>query len=204
MIALIESLFLIPIAVSALLLLLPKTAARFLTILATLVLSAIAIYLFTQATDRPIQFAVSPVVNKIVMIADFSLLLFVIGAGLKQKNILVWVLAILQLLVLGYLTTKMSETQSTQFYVDKLSIFMFILVNVISGVIAVYSLKYIDEEKCSWFRKKYFISMIFWFMAAMNLLAAADNLEYFYLFFELTTLASYLFIRFRKDDEKCC
>ncbi len=201
MIALIESLFLIPIAVSALLLLLPKTAARFLTILATLVLSAIAIYLFTQATDRPIQFAVSPVVNKIVMIADFSLLLFVIGAGLKQKNILVWVLAILQLLVLGYLTTKMSETQSTQFYVDKLSIFMFILVNVISGVIAVYSLKYIDEEKCSWFRKKYFISMIFWFMAAMNLLAAADNLEYFYLFFELTTLASYLFIRFRKDDE---
>ncbi|MBK7098479.1 MAG: hypothetical protein IPH58_09140 [Sphingobacteriales bacterium] len=38
-------------------------------------------------------------------------------------------------------------------------------------------------------------------MAAMNLLAAADNLEYFYFFFELTTLASYLLIRFRKDEE---
>jgi len=201
MIALIESLFLIPITVSALLLILPKTAARFLTILATLVLSAIAVYLFTQATSRPIQFAVSPIVNQIVMIADFLLLLFVIGAGVKQKNILVWVLAIVQLVVLGYLTTKKTETQSTQFYVDKLSIFMFILVNVISGVIAVYSLQYIDEEKCSVFRKKYFLNTIFWFIAAMNLLAAADNMEYFYLFFELTTLASYLFIRFRKDDE---
>ena len=201
MIPFIESLFLIPLVVSVLLLVLPKVAARILTIAATIILSVIAVYLYTQIS-APIQFAVPASINTIVIIADFLLLLFVIGAGLKQKSILVWALAVVQLVVLIYLLTKMPETQAaTQFYVDKLSIFMFILVNVISGVIAIYALKYIDEENCSAFRKKYFLSTIFWFIAAMNLLAAADNLEYFYLFFELTTLASYLFIRFRKDDE---
>ncbi|MGZ3881085.1 MAG: proton-conducting transporter transmembrane domain-containing protein, partial [Flavisolibacter sp.] len=89
---------------------------------------------------------------------------------------------------------------TVQFYVDKLSLFMFLLINVISSIICIFSLKYIDEEDCSSFRKKYFLSILFWFIAAMNLVVSSDNLEYFFLFFELTTLASFLLIAFRKDE----
>lgn len=197
----VENLFLIPIVVSALLLALPKSLARILTVLATFILSALALYLYIQAGNEPIRFAVPAMIDNMVTIADFVLLAYIIGIGIMQKYPLISILAGIQVIALAYLTTKMPETHIMQFYVDKLSIFMFILVNVISGIIAIYSLKYIDEEKCSEFRKKYFLSTIFWFIAAMNLLAAADNLEYFYLFFKLTTIASYLFIRFRKDDE---
>ena len=84
--------------------------------------------------------------------------------------------------------------------VDKLSTFMFLLINVISSIIAIYSLQYIDDENCSVFRKKYFLSILFWFIAVMNLVVSSDNLEYFFLFFELTTLASFLLIGFRKDE----
>jgi ech hydrogenase subunit A len=84
--------------------------------------------------------------------------------------------------------------------VDKLALFMFLLINVISSIICIFSLKYIDGEDCSHFRKKYFQSILFWFIAVMNLLVSSDNLEYFFLFFELTTLASYLLIAFRQDE----
>ena len=200
MIALIESLFLIPIAISALLLGLPKNLTRIVTVAGAVVLSVLAVYLYIQAGSGPIRFAVPAIVDQLVTIVDFVLLAYIIGIGVMQKHPLISILAIIQVIALAYLVTKMPETHIVQFYVDKLSMFMFILVNVISSVIAIYSLKYIDEENCSQFRKKYFISTIFWFIAAMNLLAAADNLEYFYLFFKLTTIASYLFIRFRKDE----
>jgi len=200
MIALIESLFLIPIAISALLLGLPKNLTRIVTVAGAVVLSVLAVYLYIQAGSGPIRFAVPAIVDQLVTIVDFVLLAYIIGIGVIQKHPLISILAIIQVIALAYLVTKMPETHIVQFYVDKLSMFMFILVNVISSVIAIYSLKYIDEENCSQFRKKYFISTIFWFIAAMNLLAAADNLEYFYLFFKLTTIASYLFIRFRKDE----
>jgi ech hydrogenase subunit A len=109
-------------------------------------------------------------------------------------------MSVLQLGGLLYILKIMPETDAKQFYIDKLSLFMFLLVNIISGVIAVFSLKYIDGEECSSFRKKFFISVLMWFMGVMNMIVATDNLEYFFLFFELTTLASYLFISFRKDE----
>lgn len=199
MVSLIVSLFVLPVAVSALLLVLPKQAAKVLTIAATLVLTGISLYLFYYSGEQALQFAAPSFVDKLVLTADFLLLAYVLYEGLRQKNLLVWGLAVLQAVVLAYLAFRMQHISHLQFYVDKLSLFMFILINLVSGVIAIYSLKYIDEENCSAFRKKYFLSTIFWFMAAMNLLSAADNLEYFYLFFELTTIASYLFIRFRLD-----
>ncbi len=199
MVSFIVSLFLLPVAVSALLLVLPKQAAKVVTISATLVLTGISLYLYYYAGDQVIQFSVPSFVDTLVLVADFLLLAYVLYEGFRQKTVLVWGLAAIQAGVLAYLAMNMQHIAHTQFYVDKLSLFMFILVNLVSGVIAVYSLKYIEDENCSTFRKKYFLSSIFWFMAAMNLLSAADNLEYFYLFFELTTIASYLLIRFRLD-----
>lgn len=201
MVSFIVSLFILPVAVSALLLVLPKTAAKVTSILATLVLTGISLYLYYYSGGEPIRFSAPGIVDKIVLGADFLLLAYVLYEGLRQKNILVWGLAAVQAGVLGYLAMNMPLIEHMQFYVDKLSMFMFILVNLVSGIIAIYSLKYIDEENCSAFRKKYFLSTIFWFVAAMNLLATADNLEYFFLFFELTTIASYLLIRFRLDAE---
>lgn len=199
MVSFIVSLFLLPVAVSALLLVLPKQAAKVVTISATLVLTGISLYLYYYAGDQVIQFSVPSFVDTLVLVADFLLLAYVLYEGFRQKTVLVWGLAAIQAGVLAYLALNMQHIAHTQFYVDKLSLFMFILVNLVSGVIAIYSLKYIEDENCSTFRKKYFLSSIFWFMAAMNLLSAADNLEYFYLFFELTTIASYLLIRFRLD-----
>jgi len=196
---LISSLFILPVVVSGLVLILPKLLSRILVISTAFILSTISLYLFISI-DQPYHFSVPEHMNHLVADADIILLFFFGGIAIRRKNLLVGLMTILQLGILLYLLNNNPLDNSTQFIVDKLSLFMFVLINVISSIICVFSLKYIDEEECSSFRKKYFLSILFWFIAVMNLVVSSDNLEYFFLFFELTTLASFLLIGFRRDE----
>lgn len=199
MYSLITSLFVVPVLISLLLLFVPRSLAKPLVITAALFLSAVSVYLFINA-EGVYYFGVPAYVNDIVAVADVMLLVFFGWIAIKRRSWIVGLMSLLQLGGLLYLLNNMPVHHSLQFMVDKLSLFMFLLINIISGIIAVYSLRYIDEEHCSLFRKKYFLSTIFWFIAVMNLVVSSDNLEYFFLFFELTTLASFLLIGFRKDE----
>lgn len=199
MYSLITSLFVVPVLISLLLLFVPRSLAKPLVITASLFLSAVSVYLFINA-EGVYYFGVPAYVNDIVAVADIMLLVFFGWIAIKRRSRIVGLMSLLQLGGLLYLLNNMPAHHSLQFMVDKLSLFMFLLINIISGIIAVYSLRYIDEEHCSLFRKKYFLSTIFWFIAVMNLVVSSDNLEYFFLFFELTTLASFLLIGFRKDE----
>lgn len=199
MVSFISSLFLLPVIVSGLVLILPKKLSRVLVIATAVILTALSLYLFLSI-DQPYRFSAPEYLNKVVIGADFLLLLFFGWVAIKRKSLLVGVMTVLQLGASIYLVQNAGAENTVQFMVDKLSLFMFLLINVISSIICIFSLKYIDEEDCSEFRKKYFLSILFWFIGAMNLVVSSDNLEYFFLFFELTTLASYLLISFRKDE----
>ena len=199
MYALIISLFLLPVAVSVLVLILPKNLSRILVIASSVILSVISFYLLLNI-EKPFHFGVPHYMNEVVSVADILLLLYFGSVAIRKKSWLVGLLTVLQLGALLYLLKIIPEEYQVQFTVDKLSVFMFLLINVISGIIAIFSLQYIDGEDCSAFRKKYFLSILFWFIAVMNMIVSSDNIEYFFLFFELTTLASFLFIGFRKDE----
>lgn len=199
MYSLITLLFVVPVLISLLLLIVPRSLTKPLVITAALLLSAVSVYLFIN-TKNVYYFGVPAYVNTIVAAADILLLVFFGWIAIKRRSWIVGLMSLLQLGALLYLLNSIPAHHSLQFMVDKLSLFMFLLINIISGIIAVYSLRYIDEEDCSPFRKKYFLSTIFWFIAVMNLVVSSDNLEYFFLFFELTTLASFLLIGFRKDE----
>jgi len=195
---LLSSLFVLPLLVSGLLLILPKLLSRILVIATAVILSSSSVYLFISL-DEPFRLHVPAYIDQLVTGADVLLLLFFVFVAVRRKSSLVGLLAALQLIASLYLLRNNSHENSVQFLIDKLSCFMFVLINVISGIICIFSLKYIDEEDCGSFRKKYFLSILFWFIAVMNLIVSSDNLEYFFLFFELTTLASFLLIGFRKD-----
>ena len=193
------SLFIVPVIVSGLVLILPKSLSRILIIATSFILSGISLYLFITLNE-PYHFGVPHYMNEVVTSADMMLLLYFGWVAIRRKSWLVGLMSILQLGALLYLLTIIPRVDEMQFMVDKLSVFMFLLINVISSLISIYSLQYIDEEDCSAFRKKYFLSILFWFIAVMNLIVSSDNMEYFFLFFELTTLASFLLIEFRKDE----
>jgi len=196
---LIISLFIVPVIISGLVVIFPKSISRLLIIAASFLLSGLSLYLFITINE-PYRFSIPHTMNEVVAGADILLLFYFGFVAIIRKSWLVGLMTALQLGALIYLLTVIPASDAVQFIVDKLSVFMFLLINVISSLIAVFSIKYIDEEDCSSFRKKYFMSILFWFIAVMNLLVCSDNMEYFFLFFELTTLASFLFIGFRKDE----
>ncbi len=196
---LILSLFIVPFIMSALVLVAPKQMGRIITIGGVAILSAISVYLYF-ALSGAISITVPHLVDQIVVAADILLLLYFGFVAVKRKSIIVGIMTVLQLGTLLYLLTKMPSADIAQFYVDKLSLFMFLLINVISGVIAAFSLQYIDEEDCTGYRKRFFMATILWFIGVMNMIVAADNMEYFFLLFELTTLASFILISFRKNQ----
>lgn len=200
MIPVIFSLFIIPVIAGSLIMFLPWKKTKSIVITTALLLSAISVYLFINF-DQPYYFSVPQYLNKVVAGIDILLLVYFGWVAIRLKNWKVGLLSMIQLALLFYLLKVIPSGHVMQFMVDKLGVFMFLLINIISGIIAVYSTRYIDEEDCSTFRKKYFLTIIFFFIAVMNMVVSADDLEYFYLFFELTTLASFLFIGFRKDPE---
>ena len=201
--SLVLSLFALPAIASLLLLILPKTLGRIVTILSVVTLSTISVYLFISF-DKPFYINLPAYTDKAVMIADILLLIYFAFIAIRRKSVLVGLLTIGQAIALGYLINLLGKHEGNllpQLYIDRLSLFMFLLINIVSGIIATYSLQYIDEEDCSPYRKRFFMFTMLWFIGVMNLVVSADNLEYFFLFFELTTLASYIFISFRKDTE---
>ena len=193
-------LFILPLLVSPLLLVLPRKARTFATVTTVSILSLISVYLYFKA-DETISIMLPGIVNTIIAGADVILLLYFGYIAIQRKSLLVGIMSVLQLGGVLFLLTKMPHHESNQILVDKLSLFMFLLINIVSGVIAAFAIQYIEEENTSEYRKRFFLCVIMWFIGVMNLIVSADNLEYFFLFFELTTLASYLLISFRKDEE---
>lgn len=200
MLPVIISLFLIPVLSGCLLLVLPWKMSRLLVIFSAILISAASVYLFIRQ-DVPVEVLVPGYIDKVVAGADILLLIFFGWIAFRMKSTITAVLSLVQLGVLSYLLQEKAENHGMQLSIDMLSVFMFLLINVVSGIILVYAGRYINEEPCTVKRKKYFLAIMFGFISVMNLLVCANDLEYFYLFFELTTLASFLLIRFRQHKD---
>jgi multicomponent Na+:H+ antiporter subunit A len=81
--------------------------------------------------------------------------------------------------------------------VDGLAIFFGLIITVIGAAIALYTGYYFEGEP----RQGYFYSMLFLFMASMLGLVWADNLLALYVFWEGTSITSYLLIAFNDRDK---
>ena len=146
-----------------------------------------------------IQINISHTIHTIFIFLDFILIGYFIHQGLKNKNKLVTLFAIVQLILFIFVLTFDSSIISQDIIVDKVSSIMLLVINIIGGIIILYSLKYIQSEDFKDCKKNLFISILFFFLGVMNLIVTTNNLEIFFLAFEFTTLCSYLLIRYRGD-----
>lgn len=134
--------------------------------------------------------------------ADIVLLLYFARQGQKSGNKPVLFLAVGQLVLLGYLLTILPHGERPDILADRLSAYMLLLINAVGGLITLFAVRYMaDEEGMSDARKTRFTAILLWFLGIMNFIVVADNIEWFFLLFETTTLASYLLIRYRMDEE---
>lgn len=167
---------------------------------AAVLLSAAAILTCSDApfTATPTDmFGVS--VPGLIVFADFVLLAVMFYFGYRFKRPLIMALSVFQFILLGVLEFAMikPETHAT-FYCDQFSMIMILIISIIGSLICLHALPYMDhhEEHLGLSRSKQprFFLVLVLFLGAMNGLVLANDLTFFYFFFELTTLCSFALI----------
>lgn len=138
--------------------------------------------------------------HTLFMLFDFILLFYFLWRGLAAKNSLVILLALMQILLYGGVVYLAPAVHSSDIMADDLSSLMYLVINIVGGAIIVYALQYIESEEFTRFKKNAFIAMLFFFLSVMNFIVSTNNIEIFFLLFELTTLCSYILIGFRGDE----
>lgn len=159
-------------------------------------LSLVTIFSYTGAFESILPHWL----HNVFILIDILLLLYFLMQGRLSKNNLVSSLALLQMILYAIVLYLSPTTSSYDLLVDEISLVMFLIINIVGGIIIVYALKYIENEEFSRFKKNGFIAILFFFLAVMNFIVSTNNIEIFFMLFELTTLASYVLIAYRKDE----
>jgi ech hydrogenase subunit A len=194
------TLFLLPIAAAVLMLALPLRMLQYL--LSVAVLGILGVGAFVLIADPSIwTFHIPHTLHLAIIGADIALLLFFLYQGKRFGNLKVMGLAALQLVLYGYIETIAPQGGTSEIVVDHLSTFMFLIINIVGGIIVLYAIKYMKDEPVSEMKKRLFIGALLVFLSVMNLIVSANSILLFFFLFEMTTLASYLLIAFRNDEQ---
>lgn len=197
------SLILIPMAAAAACLVLRNRRAR--TVLvggtgALLIAGSLALTWLGPGEAAPALMAGEPFTRAIQWI-DFGLLGLIFYFGIKFRNGIILLLTLGQAALLAYLDFFMlgdGHGTPAGLYADNLSLIMICLVCIAGSLIIVYALPYMARHethlKLVTSRQPRFFSVLFLFIGAMNALVTVNDLMLFYLFFEVTTLCSFLLI----------
>ena len=164
--------------------------------ISVLALVSIDIYL----TNFTLPFSFSHETHNIITALDIILLVYFLAQGFKFKDKLVFILAFVQIALYTAVLLLSPQMQGLDLISDELSKVMYLLINIVGGAIIIYALEYIEAEEFSRLKKNSFISLLLFFLGVMNMLVTTNNIEIFFFLFELTTLCSYLLIRYRFDE----
>ncbi|WP_331775357.1 proton-conducting transporter transmembrane domain-containing protein [Sulfurospirillum sp. 1612] len=174
-----------------------KKVLYFCSFLSMILLSTLALVFLTQ--ERVIHLNITAGFEPLIYLLDIILLLYFAYVGWHNHHKKIITFAVIQLVFYLYAHAHLLATHTSVLVLDKLAALMLIIINLVGATIVIYAYRYIQYETTSPKKKNFFLSYLWIFIAIMNMLVLADDLLLFFFFFELTTLSSYLLIRFRED-----
>lgn len=161
-------------------------------------LSLISFALFTSSQIQ--SFSFNHTTEVILIVIDIALLLYFAKVGISFKEPKIYLLAFIQLLLYLFIESKLPLIKESAIVVDDLSKIMFLIINVVGSTIVLFSLRYMRDENMTQGKKSLFQIYLLLFMFIMSLAVSANSTLFFFLLFEITTLFSFLLIRFRGDE----
>ena len=200
-----------PIAAGAgLLCLRPEHFRRFLV--ATLTLAVCVCVLALARLPSPTALSGFPLthhwLNVAMNLAELGMGAYVIFAGIRARRPLIVLLMLTQGGLIAWLEwTSGSKLEAVHnLFLDKLSVIMALINGVVGGGICLYALGYMRDyhevaHREIADRRPFFFSLLFIFMGAMFGIIFANNLLWLFLFWEITTLCSFLLIGYTQTEE---
>ena len=152
----------------------------------------------------PFHFALKPFwgmdFNVAVEALDFLLLAVILYLGFRHRSWIIKALALFQILALAYFEFILVKDHgsSTTFFCDHLSLLMILIICLVGVLICFQAIPYMqnheDHLQATGSRQHRFFGVMLLFLGAMNGLVFSNDMRFFYFFFELTTLCSFLLI----------
>ena len=147
------------------------------------------------------------IIDFIIAAVEIVVALYIIYVGLKNKNYIVPIFAVIQtpLMLWFEFTQKKSIEIKSEIVFDKLTAIMVLIVGIIGSLICLYAVGYMK-----WYhihhanykeRKPFFFAILFLFLSAMFGIVLCNNLTWMYFCWELTTLCSFLLIGYTQTKE---
>jgi len=203
-------LILFPLLLSGLLVFIRNEKTRGLAVIIGAALAGIAslFVLASSFTDKATYYTF-PVgyLGLIIFIGDILISGYLVFACFKARQYLSTGIVILQLVLIGIaeFLALSDHSQVHDLLIDQFSGIMAVIIGVIGGLICVYALGYMREyherhPERSDNRAKFF-AVLFLFLSGMFGVVFSNNLLWLYFFWEITTLCSYLLIRYPETDE---
>jgi ech hydrogenase subunit A len=136
----------------------------------------------------------------VVEALDFLLLAVILYLGFRHRSWIIKALALLQIFALAYFEFFLvkDHLSSTTFFCDHLSLLMILIICLVGMLICFQAMPYMqnheDHLQMRTSRQHRFFGVMLLFLGAMNGLVFSNDMRFFYFFFELTTLCSFLLI----------
>jgi ech hydrogenase subunit A len=139
-------------------------------------------------------------VHDIIPAADFFLLFLILYFGFKHHSLVIRILALFQIALLAYLEFFLlgEDPACPAIYCDNLTLIMVLIISIVGSIICVQAIAYMKSHEEHLHLKKsrqhrfFFVMLLF--LSAMNGLVLSNDMTFFYFFFEVTTLCSFLLI----------
>lgn len=209
--SLVLALILVPFAAGAGLLFARSDAIRKILVIGTLLalcglsLALAVLPVSTGLNDLPVS---AHSISVGMWLVGLAISLLIIYVGVRAKHVLIVLLTLAQAGVMGWFELGPgAQLQVAQnLFVDKFAVIMALINGLVGGGICLYALGYMREyhEKAHREvadRRPLFFALLFVFVGAMFGLIFANNLTWLFLFWEITTLCSFLLIGYTRTPE---
>jgi ech hydrogenase subunit A len=140
-----------------------------------------------------------------VLLLEMAIAAFVIGVGIQHRRWLPPVLAVAQLAIAAWLELGghlPAADPDRLFWFDRLSMVMVLVVGIIGTLICIHALGYMRDYQRSHplirGRRTSFFFLLFVFLSAMFGLVTSNELPVLHVFWEVTTLCSFLLIGYAR------
>ncbi|MEG0505722.1 MAG: NADH-quinone oxidoreductase subunit L, partial [Raoultibacter sp.] len=149
----------------------------------------------------------SPVVDYVGTGISVVIAAVILAYGIKYKNIIASVLAIIQVVGTLVLEFGFAHHVTVQYglYLDSLSLLMALIIGIIGSGICLYAIGYMEdfqeEHSEGPDRRPVFFALMFLFLSAMFGIVFSNNMMWLFAAWEITTVCSFLLIGYTKTEE---
>jgi len=168
-----------------------------------------SLLLLAVATGQSQSFFTIPVsgIATLMLILEILIAIYLVIVSLKARQYLVIGFVLLQLILIGAAEWAglQGHAATPDLIIDQFSAIMAVIIGVIGGLICIYALGYMREYQEHhpdlFDQRPRFFAVLFLFLSAMFGVVFSNNLLWMYFFWEVTTLCSFLLIRYPETDE---